>query len=178
MKLLPSVPDILYSDHGELDTLLHATLEALDAGDVARTFEELDFFWARLAMHIRAEHLRLFPVVREVAERSAELTDIPLLLDGLREDHDFFMRGLARAIKALRLVFHFGNEEETFAIVRDLIGEIAARLKIHNQIEEERIYPLAAENCLDTASANELASSVAAELDKYPNRFAGRAPVK
>ncbi|MCC6328489.1 MAG: hypothetical protein IT174_08230, partial [Acidobacteria bacterium] len=74
--------------------------------------------------------------------------------------------------------FHFGNEEETFAIVRDLIGEIAARLKIHNQIEEERIYPLAAENCLDTASVNELASSVAAELDKYPNRFAGRAPVK
>ncbi len=31
-------------------------------------FEKLDIFWARLAMHIRAEHLHLFPVTLKALE--------------------------------------------------------------------------------------------------------------
>jgi hypothetical protein len=45
---------LLAHDHSELDGLLHAACSALAAGTVERSFETVDAFWARLAMHIRA----------------------------------------------------------------------------------------------------------------------------
>ena len=172
-----SVHHLLESDHAELDKLLLATVKAIDSSDAAETFKNLDFFWARLAMHIRAEHLRLFPAARRIAETTKiDIGNVPELLEGLQHDHDFFMRSLARAIKAMRLVFDFGNEKETFEIVRDLLGEIKQRLEVHNRIEEERIYPLASEALLGKDELGTLSRSVKKELDNYPQRFAAGRP--
>ena len=164
----------LENDHAELDDLVAQTFAALDAADAAKIFENLDFFWARLGMHIRAEHLRLFPAVREIAARSQELAAIPKILDQLREDHDFFMTELARAIKAMRLVFSFGNETETFAVVRSILEAVVERLKEHNDIEEEQIYTLTTDEFLDDDSAVQLLATVQMELDRYPARFESR----
>jgi hypothetical protein len=168
-----SVYSLLESDHVELDRLLHETTAAIESTDVVRTFECLDLFWARLAMHIRAEHRWLFPTVREIAERSPEAFDrVPAVLDMLRQDHDFFMRDLARAVKAMRLVFCFGNEAETLVVVRELLEGVRERLEIHNRIEEERIYTLTAEKFLDLSTAEQLLYSIKKELVNYPHRFA------
>ena len=101
------VETILESDHEELDRLLGQTLQAIDSVHCREAYLALDYFWARLAIHIRAEHLSLFPAVRAIAERNEgdgySLCDIPKLLDDLRHDHDFFMVELARAINASNL---------------------------------------------------------------------------
>jgi len=172
MELKTTIADVLELDHSELDELLRSTMEATDSADAVQTFKHLDRFWARLAMHIRAEHLRVFPVIRKIATRSAEFREIPELLDVLREDHDFFMRDLARAIKAMRLVFYFGNEAETFAVVRKLLEGVRERLAIHNRIEEAKVYTLATEELFEPAAIVDLLSSVRKDLDNYPDRFA------
>ena len=58
-----SAEGLLAEDHEALDKALSALLAALDEGDSATAFARLDLFWARLAMHIRAEHLQLFPAI-------------------------------------------------------------------------------------------------------------------
>jgi hypothetical protein len=52
----------LADDHAALDEVLRQLQEPLDTADVAASHAQLDLFWARLAVHIRAEHLHLFPV--------------------------------------------------------------------------------------------------------------------
>ena len=54
---------LLAEDHAALGELLRAFLTQLDEGDTAGAFVHLDLFWARLAMHIRAENLHLFPAI-------------------------------------------------------------------------------------------------------------------
>ncbi|MCZ2391497.1 MAG: hemerythrin domain-containing protein [Acidobacteria bacterium] len=176
MTRISKVHECLEDDHAELDVLVANTFDAIEAADARKAFEDLDYFWARLGMHIRAEHLRLFPAVRKAAAGSAEHDGISKMLEQLREDHDFFMTELARAIKAMRLVFSFGNEAETLTIVRGLLEGVVERLKVHNQIEEEQIYTLTGEAFLDAGAAEELLASVRMELARYPNRFLDRAP--
>jgi len=175
MTLNPGISSLLESDHAGLDGLLHSTMAAIQRADVVRTFEHLDLFWARLAMHIRSEHRYLFPAVRDVAERSpGALGEIPEILETLRHDHHFFMRELARAVKAMRLVFHFGNEKETLSVVRELLEAVNARLEVHNRIEEGSIYTLTAGESFDAAATEQMLGSIKKELDNYPQRFAGR----
>ncbi|MEP7213491.1 MAG: hypothetical protein ABI791_10465 [Acidobacteriota bacterium] len=171
--------DQLESDHTELDRLLENIFEAIDGEDCTETYRRLDFFWARLAMHIRAEHLRLFPAVLQIGDShlqdagSGEVpADLVKIIDGLHDDHDFFMRSLARAIKAMRLVFDFGNEKETLAIVREMLEGVQGRLVPHNRIEEDQIYPLASGKLLRTEDLDELSRTVRKELDNLPHRFA------
>lgn len=59
---------LLAHDHSELDSTLAGLVSALFEGDAARSLERLDLFWARLAMHIRAENLYLFPALLRAAE--------------------------------------------------------------------------------------------------------------
>ena len=171
------VETILERDHAELDRLLELTFQAIGSNDCRQTYLSLDIFWARLAMHIRAEHLRLFPAVRQIAGRDAKLSgDTALqhvigLLDQLRHDHDFFMHELARAIKCLRLTLYFGNEPETLKVVDDLVSQIKRRLIIHNAIEEGRIYTLVTERYLPSEEIAELAISIKKELSNLPPRF-------
>ena len=81
------------------------------------------------------------------------------------------MTQLARAIKALRLVFHFGNEEETLPIVRDLVDQVRRRLIEHNELEEHKIYTLIDEALLTPEVINELKLSIKMELSNLPARF-------
>ena len=92
-------PFVLSDDHREVDLLLADALENLRLGNGLEAFQALDLFWARLAMHIRAEHLHLFPAVLNTSHPDSE---VPQTLEALRRDHDFFMHELADAIKAMR----------------------------------------------------------------------------
>ena len=174
-----NVHDQLESDHTDLDRLLGNIFAALDGGGHAEVYRTLDFFWARLAMHIRAEHLRLFPAVlkiRDTPPHNAGLVRVPAdlaaTIDGLHADHDFFMRSLVRAIKALRLVPHGGNEAETLSVVRKILEQVESRLALHNRIEEGQIYPLAEGDLFRTADLEELSRTITAELENLPRRFA------
>ena len=159
--------DILERDHRELDGLLAELLRELarDTPDPITAYHRLDLFWARLAVHIRAEHLVLFPALRESAKDDASKSDkLAAVLVELRHDHDFFMKELARAVKALRLVADFGNEAETFAVIRPLVAAVAARLAAHNDLEERSVYPRA-----DLSPSAR--SAIQKELTNLPNRF-------
>ncbi|MEP6946927.1 MAG: hemerythrin domain-containing protein [Acidobacteriota bacterium] len=169
---MSNVHQILETDHRELDALFDSVFAAVKAADRDLTFSTLDLFWARLAMHIRAEHLLLFPAIRNTAEGSSAA--VAEQLERLRHDHDFFMTRLARAIKALRLTPHFGNETETLKIVREIITAVRERLIEHNVIEEEVVYPSA--NHLENTA--DLAAAIRKELDNYPARFARPASPK
>src|SRR5688572_21596384 len=98
----------LIHDHAELGDLLNQLNAALEANDVAQTHAALDLFWARLAVHIRAEHLHLFPLISRAAGRIDASNEIlPVgepanTIVKLRDDHDFFMHELAQAIAITR----------------------------------------------------------------------------
>src|SRR5215813_13136150 len=89
----------LSDDHDAVSEVLKQLLTALDKKDVQTSYSKLDLLWARLAVHIRAEHLHLFPAV---TNRWPDLSEAQAIVEGLRTDHDFFMRELARAIGILR----------------------------------------------------------------------------
>lgn len=173
VKMRSSIHLLLGSDHIELDELLHATFAAIECEDEVKTFRHLDLFWARLAMHIRAEHLWLFPAFCDTTNGPLpDAGEISALLQVLRDDHNFFMRELARAVKAMRLAFDIGNKVETLVVVREILGDIAARLMIHDRMEEEKLYPFANEKFLGPGRMDTLFSSIKTELDNYPERFA------
>jgi len=168
-----TVGELMEADHVELDGLLAELIDAInsDQPDVVPTYRKLDLFWARLAVHIRAEHLVVFPAVIEIAKViRKEPRDVAAILQELRDDHDFFIKELARAVKAMRLVPDFGNESETFEIVRDLVSQVRQRLERHNQIEEEMIYPLAAEADAERAQLM-IRDNALRELENLPHRF-------
>ena len=81
------------------------------------------------------------------------------------------MTQLARAIKALRLVFHFGNEEATLPVVWDLVDQVRQRLIQHNELEEDRIYSLINDEFLTPEVTTELKLSIKKELSNLPARF-------
>ena len=144
----------LADDHVALDGLLKQLHAALDHGDVDTSYAKLDLFWAKLAVHIRAEHLHLFPCVASVEGA---------VVQRLREDHEFFMRQLASAIEMI----HTGQE---LNLVKDILLEVEQRLAHHNQVEETNIYQLAA-TVLNEEELAKLSQRLSSELEKRPPRF-------
>jgi len=142
----------LLDDHDDLHRLLEQLKRALAEMDSEATRSRLDLFWARLAVHIRAEHLRLFPAVKNATS--------PSVIAQLREDHDFFMRGLASAIAAVPDL----NQVAT------IVKAVEERLNAHNQLEEKQIYALISSN-LSPEEQAQLASQLEEELMKHPPRF-------
>src|SRR5437763_10360911 len=101
----------LEEDHRSLDTLVAQLCDALEECDVKGSFARLDLVWARLAVHIRAEHLCLFPALLDAARQpstSAEdvacFDEAQSVINQLRLDHDFFMVELARAVNTMRAI--------------------------------------------------------------------------
>src|SRR5436309_3446961 len=101
--------ELLEEDHRSLGDLFGRLRAALQRADVRDAFDLLDTAWARLAVHVRAEHLCLFPAVLGApAELFGRCTGAPSrdeareIVAGLRRDHDFFMRELASAIGTMR----------------------------------------------------------------------------
>lgn len=144
------IEEFLLEDHESLAALLDDLKIALEKPDLLRAFELLDRFWARLAVHIRAENVCLFPAILNapaklfVAENGLpEIAEARAAIAQLRSDHNFFMDELAQAVKTMRELLsaeHHENEHEQMESVRRKISAVAGRLEAHNKLEEERVY--------------------------------------
>lgn len=172
------VESLLGDDHESLAELLSELDSELKKANFAGAFELLDLFWARLAVHIRAENLHLFPAIATTATSlftgngnlpTAEEAHNILLQ--LRSDHDFFMKELAETIKAARELR--GREtvgrKETKELRRRLTG-VRKRLATHNLLEEGLVYTWPS-LLLDQKSIAALSESLKHELENLPPRF-------
>jgi len=175
--------ELLADDHVALDQLLKQLQAMLNNRDVNACYATLDLFWAKLAVHIRAEHLHLFPgILKGTTETVAEQMPAPVMLnetqatvERLRADHDFFMHQLAKAVENMRRLLNVSEQSiivEGLIIVRDTISEIEQKLAEHNRIEESQIYQLVG-IVLSTQEQAELAKRINSELENRPPRFAG-----
>lgn len=158
--------NLLDSDHRELDVLLDKVFAAFEAADAELTFQKLDFFWARLAMHIRAEHLHLFPAIVAVAPDTQDI------IRQLKDDHNFFMRELSAVIKQLR---DLSKKEEKDA--SSLLSKACERIRgvrhwldAHNKLEETKVY-IIIDRLLAPTEHAELYRRIKKELDNLPPRF-------
>ncbi|HEX6043999.1 MAG TPA: hypothetical protein VFZ22_05880, partial [Pyrinomonadaceae bacterium] len=142
--------------------LLEQLKKALHETDAGVPRGALDLFWARLAVHIRAEHLRLFPAVLSAAQRSNSipLDTVQSVIAQLRDDHDFFMHELGVAAAKTP------NIEE----IAPIIKRVEARLADHNDLEENQIYSRVGSMLSDDEQA-QLLRQIDEELLKRPQRF-------
>ncbi|MEZ5344239.1 MAG: hemerythrin domain-containing protein [Pyrinomonadaceae bacterium] len=171
--------DLLTSDHRELDALLGRLYAAIDAGIPTGIFEKLDIFWARLAMHIRAEHLHLFPAILKAVESKEKTSLDPSLesvqstLNQLRKDHDLFVRELAAAVRLAReIVVEDKAVAEKISMIRTRVAGVHKLLEQHNEVEESHVY-LLAERLIDSSQRTALIELEQRELDNLPPRFEG-----
>ena len=167
------VESLLEDDHASLDQLLTEVEEQLSKSQTSRAVELLDLFWARLAMHIRAEHLHLFPALRDNAQhfsgqdRLPAFAEVESALEVLQADHNFFMKELGDMMKAARAT----PVDE--AVFTDFVGRLSAirkRLKTHNQIEEQQVY-FWPSLLFDETKVSELNDRLKHELENLPPRF-------
>ena len=162
-----SVHQQLSDDHRAVHEVLERLRDTLHSNDIDESYRQLDLLWARLAVHIRAEHLHLFPAVLN------RLAEAPGVVEELRADHDFFMRELARAIGVLRELprpITSPEDEARFSSVLEVVSEVEKRLENHNDIEENQIYRWAG-NILTEPEQTDLATRINAELQNRPSRF-------
>lgn len=124
----PRPRQILSDDHEAVGELWNQLLTALHNDDAQTSYAKLDLLWARLAVHIRTEHLHLFPVI------AARVSDAGPAIENLRADHDFFMRELAEAVGVLR-------ESTTLTSVLDTVREVEKRLASRITAELEKRPP-------------------------------------
>ena len=158
--------ELLTRDHAQLDQLLDGLTRSLAQNDGTDIPGRLDWFWARLAMHIRAEHLHLFPQILAATENQPHQTSLRETIAKLRDDHDFFMKSLARAVKLARA----SGGHETPVEVRDLILTVRQRLAGHNELEEADVYGLA-KTYLSGEQQQLLLEAMKRELENTPPRF-------
>lgn len=175
--------DILTDDHAEVDSLLRGLAAAFDGGDAREVLSKLDYVWARLAVHIRAEHLRLFPALLGAAEGGGERPGAPAArearaaIERLRDDHDFFMRELAGAVNEARALAAGGGPADAAGLRRvgDRVSAVAARLAAHNRAEEEQVYRWQ-EELLGEEARGGLRDALRREIENVPPRFSEGAP--
>jgi hemerythrin superfamily protein len=168
----------LSDDHQAVSEVLQQLLTALNNKDVRAIHSKLDLLWARLAVHIRAEHLHLFPaVISRLSEIGDDADEAPAVIEKLREDHDFFMRELARAIGILRELpkrITRASDQAKLNAVADTVREIEKRLATHNEIEENQIYRWSS-TMLTEPEQLELLAQINIELENRPSRFSEEA---
>lgn len=173
------VESLLEDDHESLGQLLTKLEEELATHNSSRAFELLDLFWARLAIHIRAENLHLFPALSDA--RASLFTgkgglptrdEVHNVLARLRSDHDFFMKELAEMIKRARGIC--ADEAADFNLAEELgrrLTVLRKRLEAHNRLEEEQTYAWPA-LLFDEPTMAELGEHLRHELENLPPRFA------
>ena len=162
----------LSDDHHAVSEVLEQLLAALENKDVQASHSRLDLLWARLAVHIRAEHLHLFPAVTE-----SDSSEAHAIVKNLRADHDFFMHELARAIGILRTLPNTTittDNETKLAAIAETVRQVAERLATHNEIEENQIYRWSS-TVLSESQQLELLARINAELENRPPRFSKEA---
>ena len=173
-----AVESLLEDDHESLGQLLTELDAELTKPNFPRAFELLDLFWARLAIHIRAENLHLFPALANApASLFTGKGGLPTrdeahnVLLQLRSDHDFFMKELAEMIKRARAIR--AGQTEDFNVAEDLgqcLSIIRKRLEAHNRLEEERTYTWPA-LLFDELTMTQLSKRLRRELENLPPRF-------
>lgn len=169
---------VLERDHQELSILLGKFEEFVERKDFPAAFSALDLFWARLAMHIRAEHLCLFPAILEAPLEHSDGEGLPpadavqAVISRLRADHNFFMDELAKAIASMRDVVAHPERDASpiIARVREALTEVKLRLEEHNRVEEELVYRWPG-RLLSQAQLDELRSAITREIENLPPRF-------
>lgn len=174
---------VLVYDHAEVDELIRSLLKALEDEDMTLSFERMDLLWARLAVHIRAEHLCLFPSILGALAKSpnqssagAPSADLAReVLERLRADHDFFMVELAGAVNTARQWFDAGNipSSEQFGEIKSRVQILCDRLVEHNRVEEEQVY-LWPEMLLSTQARREMSACMKREIENLPPRFSAQ----
>lgn len=160
--------DQLINDHAALDKVLKQLQAALHRSDLETAHTKLDLFWARLAVHIRAEHLHLFPAV--VAGLGEEAQRIVV---ELRQDHEFFMHELARAVETIRQLLTIAEHhivKDGLKSIENTILQIEQRLVKHNEVEEGQVYRWAT-TLLSRDEQAVLTEQVKKELENRPSRF-------
>jgi hypothetical protein len=173
-----SVASLLEHDHESLDEVLTQLDEELAKSNIVRAFELLDFFWARLAVHIRGENLHLFPAIESAPTSLFTGKDCfptreeaQSVLARLRADHDFFMKELALVVKSVREVVASETlRSEKVVDVKRRVTKIKKRLEAHNQLEEKRAYTWPA-LLFNENTITELRESLKRELENLPPRF-------
>lgn len=166
---------LLADDHSELDAILQDVFTATEKADAEEIYQKLDYFWARLAMHIRAEHLHLFPaIIGTLSSCELSLSEkTKQKLETLQDDHNFFMREILFLIKLLREMQKTPKTDPTnrFSIVFDKLNAVRERLESHNHLEETEIYQVI-EITLDSAELSALNKKMQREIENLPPRFA------
>jgi hypothetical protein len=171
---------ILEHDHEQLSELLRDLKVGLQLQDHSHTFALLDLFWARLAVHIRAENLCLFPAILNAPAESFRNEGVPPIeearatIDSLRSDHNFFMDELARAVKTFREILAIPQSAqrvtEQLETIRERVDAVARRLESHNVLEEDQVYKWPG-IILTTSDLEHLRASLRRELENLPRRF-------
>ena len=173
------VESLLEDDHASLGHLLTELDAELAKPNIARALELLDLFWARLAVHIRAENVHLFPALADASPALftgrgslPAFAEAQNVLARLRSDHDFFMKELALMIKLMREIS--GSQQAHLEEIEDLrqrMSTIAKRLEAHNLLEEERVYTWPS-LLFDEQTVAALSDRLRHELENLPPRFA------
>ena len=171
--------ELLTDDHLELDGLLDCLFLALGNGNAAEVSQHLDMFWARLAMHIRAENLHLFPSILRTARAGWQdrpgfsppaLDLVEETIRNLDDDHSYFMRELGEAVKQVFAMKNGLDDRETdFSTMSERLSELRRRLEKHNEVEESLVYPWG--ELLDADNLPSLGSKIQKELQNLPPRF-------
>ena len=177
---MENVSEQLIGDHAAVEKVLKQLKTALGRSDLEVAHAKLDLLWARLAVHIRAEHLHLFPTVLSSVENASvnhasapSLAEARRVTSELRRDHDFFMHELARAVEITRQLLTAGERsflEQRLNYVKHIVLEVEERLVKHNELEESQIYRWATIR-LNPEEQSTLANQVTTELRKHPARF-------
>jgi len=170
----------LADDHSEVDKLIHKLLATLDQENKLQSFELRDLLWARLAVHIRAEHLCLFPSILEVPPVNfigsggiPKYQEAKSAIDLLRHDHDFFMRELGKAVNIMRKQETRSDHEvirKRLLDVRRSIVKVQSRLETHNRLEENHTYKWV-NMLLSEAKRSTLIARIRHEIENIPPRF-------
>jgi hypothetical protein len=164
----------LIDDHAAIDRVLKELQAALWSSDLETAHAKLDLFWARLAVHVRAEHLHVFPTVLSSLDRASAPSpdEAQSVVAELRQDHDFFMHQLALAVEIMRELLTLPRQfvAEGVNNVKKILLDVEERLVRHNELEETQIYRWAT-ILLNSEEQAKLANQITTELLKHPPRF-------
>jgi iron-sulfur cluster repair protein YtfE (RIC family) len=173
------ISELLEHDHEQLSEVLAQLRDAIGRQDQNHAFLLLDLFWARLAMHIRAENVHLFPALHRAvpAANAAGMPtadEVKSAVDRLKSDHNFYMDQLSRAVKTMRGLNSAEREPaqlvDAFAEVLDRVNAVAASLTAHNELEEEQVYKWP-ELMLSHEELENLGVQLKHEIENMPPRF-------
>ena len=176
------IPQLMEKDHEALDEVLQRLDSSLERHELLSSFELLDLFWARLAVHIRAENVRLFPAIlsarSEVVDAALpSLREVQSTIQQLKVDHNFFMEELSQAVRQMRQLVKAEFYDQRRLVtelsgIRDRVDAVSNRLREHNKSEEEQVYAWPG-LMMNDSRLRILEDAIRHEIEKLPSRFDG-----